>query len=182
MFALVFVEFLLMDGENCTNCVSLFFHVETATLTRPGPDMKHSLAFLTLALGVFAFAPAAQADGKAAIKPPVVQAPVPLQHSRLRPEPQNCCRLAPEPVQPRIISRTVSEPAERGIKLNDAFVLSMNGGVGRGVSDVGLGGGGVFGSTRGGDFGRSTRFRAARQFQRGRRGGRRGGRKAGGRR
>jgi hypothetical protein len=141
--------------------------------------MTHHFAFLALALGALAFAPSAQADGKAAIKPPLVTAPAPLQHSRLQGAPHNCCQAAPQPVQRQIISRTVSAP-ERGLKLDDAFVLSMNGGVGTGVSDVGLGGG-FFGGARGGDFGRSRRFSAARQFQ-GRRSGRRSGRRGGGRR
>jgi len=141
--------------------------------------MKHPFAFLALALGALAFAPSAQADGKAAIKPPVVTAPAPLQHSTLQGAPHNCCQPAPAPVQPRIVSRTVTGP-EQGLKLNDAFILSMTGGVGTGVSDVGLGGG-FFGSTRGGDFGRSQRFRAARQFQ-GKRSSRRSGRRGGGRR
>ena len=140
--------------------------------------MKHSFALFALALGALAFVPSAAADGKAAIKPPVVVAPTPLQHGALQGAPQDVRQAPLAPVQRRVISRTVSAP-DQGLKLNDAFVLSMNGGVGTGVADVGLGGGGFFGgNVGGGDFGRSRRFGAARQFQRrsgvSRRGGKRG--------
>lgn len=143
--------------------------------------MKY-IAFLALAFGTVA-APA-QADGKAAIKPPVVTVPAPLEHSQLRGAPPvNCCQQAPVPDAPRVISRTVSGP-EQGLKLDDSFVLSMNGGVGTGVSDVFLGGGSGFGfnggSTAGRNFGVSRRFSGARRGAR--RGARLGARRGGGRR
>ncbi len=137
--------------------------------------MRYLFVLFALVFGALTVTPPAQADGKAAIKPPVVLEPAPLQQGRLQGGPEQ----APEPVRPRIISRTISAPDE-GLRLNDAFVLSLNGGVGTGVADVGFGGGGGFFGSRagGGDFGRSQRFRAARQFQRrggsSRRGGRRG--------
>ena len=145
--------------------------------------MKY-IAFLGLALSGFAVAAPAHADGKAAIKPPVVIAPTPLQPART-PQPVNCCNHAPAPVQPQIISREVTSPPQ-GLKLDDSLVLSMSGGVGTGVSDVGLGfgsGSGFAGSGRS-DFGRSGRFSRARfgARSRGRSSGRRAGRSGGGRR
>jgi len=146
---------------------------------------------LTFALGALTFSAPAYADGKAAIKPPVVTTPAPLQPAQLQggPQPINCCQPQPAPAAPRIVSRTVSEP-DQGLKLDSDFVLSMTGGVGTGVSDVALGGGSGFGFSgnvgAGRDFGRNARFsRAIRSGQfRGRRSGRRGfsGRRGGGRR
>ncbi|MEO9969361.1 MAG: hypothetical protein ABJG15_05955 [Hyphomonadaceae bacterium] len=137
--------------------------------------MKH-IAFLALAIGTLA-APA-YADGKAAIKPPVVTAPAPLQHSQLRGAPQNCCTQAPVPAAPRVISRTVSSP-DQGLRLDDSLIASMTGGVGTGVSDVFVGGGSGFGfsgSTAGRSFGSARRFAGAqRSISRGRSSGRRGG-------
>lgn len=135
--------------------------------------MKYA-AFLALALGTLAFAAPAQADGKAAIKPPVVIAPTTLQGA---PQPVHCCQQ-PAPVQaaPRVISRTVVGP-EQGLKLDSDLVLSMSGGVGIGVADVGFGFGSGFisGASRsGGNFGRAQRFTRARQSGRSR-GGRSGG-------
>ena len=92
--------------------------------------------------------------------------------------------------QPQIVSVTTSAPVSEGIKLDDATILSMNGGVGTGVNDVFVGGGGGFASAggfgrrtpgfaftgaRSGTFGRSrirTGFRGG--IRRGFRGGRRG--------
>ena len=143
--------------------------------------MKY-IAFLGLALSAFALAAPAHADGKAAIKPPVVIAPTPLQPTPA-PQPVNCCNHAPAPAQPRVISREVTS-APQGLKLDDSLVLSMNGGVGTGVSDVGLGSGSGFVSSGRSNFGRGGRISRSRlgARTRGRSSGRRGGRSGGGRR